>query len=255
MSFWVEILRSGQTRLEESSTTTIPTGTVVPCHYPAEWRDALMRWPPAVWAAWSMTRTTSVVLSKHQWVAIAGTCSPYCPYLKISKPNYSWGLRSLKPSNENFFPVQRKGLSRKGWKRKLSSTLQRSRHLKLCQVHRGPVLPFPRPCRSEVRPMCFIQAGAWLSVSLPPGSRKTADKDLCVNTESEVSRWGLIIRETISWRRDQNQAAGVKCQSDYSIGSGSLILEFYWLAGDLQQLYWLLWGLFFSSCKMRKWYL
>lgn len=146
----------------------MPTGTVVPCHHPAEKRDVLMRWPPA---AWSMPRTTSVVLSKYQWVAIAGTCSPSCPYLNISKPHYSWGLRSLKPSNENFSPVQRKGLSGKSWNRKLSSTLQRSRHLQLCRVHTGPVLAFPRPRRSEVRPMCFIQAGAWLFHCLPGAGR------------------------------------------------------------------------------------
>lgn len=35
-------------------------------------------------------------------------------------------------------------------------------------------------------------------VFLLPGSRKTAGKGLCVNTDSEVSRWGLLIRGRIS---------------------------------------------------------
>lgn len=50
--------------------------------------------------------------------------------------------------------------------------------------------------RSEfTRLMYFIQAEAPLPL---PGSTETADIGLCVNTSSEVIRWGLLIRKCIS---------------------------------------------------------
>lgn len=157
-----------------------PTGDVAPCPCPAWQREALMSGPSVLRAAGGMTRRTSGVLLKHQ-MTIAVALSLYCSYLNIFKPNHCWGHRSLKPSNESFFPVQRKGLIQKGWKRKLSSILQRSSHLKLCQVQVGPGPPFRGLAgmmsseESEVnRLLSFMQGEARLLLS--------------VNTDSEVSR-------------------------------------------------------------------
>lgn len=99
-------------------------------------------WPRATRAAGSVTGTTSGVLSNIKWLAIAVPLSPHCSYLNISKPNYCWGRWSLRPSNGNFLPAQRKGLLGKGWERKLSSTLQRSNRSWLHQVQPDHALPF-----------------------------------------------------------------------------------------------------------------
>lgn len=133
-----------------------------------------------------------------KWRAIAVALSPYCSYLNISKPNYCWGHGSLKPSNEIFFPVRRKGLLGKGWKRKLSSTLQRSSHLKVSGAH-GPARPLPKALKVW-SPQGGLMLAGWCvldkrqPVLLLSGSTENADGGSRVNTDGEVSGWGFLMK-------------------------------------------------------------
>ena len=167
------------------------------------------------------------------------------------KSNYCWGRRSLKPWNEVILP------SAEGWP-------FRERLKEKVKLHLAKVKPFralsgadglagvTSSGRSKVTRLVHF---TWVEGRLLlDGSMVTADICLCVNTDWG-QQWGLLIRERISWHRDQNHLTEIKMSMTFFHMERPHHLEFGWLAGDLRQLCWLHGDLFFSIYRMRKWYL
>lgn len=123
------------------------------------------------------------------------------------KSNYCWGHRSLKPWNEIILPGAEGRPLRERLKEKVKLHLAKVKPFRALSGADGLADVTMSSGRSEVTRLVHF---TWVEgCLLLDGSMVTADVCLCVYRQWG-QQWGLLIREHISWHRDQNHLTEIK---------------------------------------------